>query len=831
VLDGLVVIDLSEGVAGPIATMLLADQGAQVTKIERPGGDPTRAWSGARVWHRGKRSAVVDLHDAAGRRRLQALAEQADVVVESWSPGTAERLGADHATLAARNPRLISCSITAYGRDTPDARRPGWDALVAARTGLHWEQRGWPGGNLHRLAGHEAPLADLETPAGCIDGTPREGPVFPRSTWPSLGAAYCATVGISAALVARERTGRGQLVETSLVQGALAATVMAWQRVEDPDAPGLWSWVFDLRSPKGFFRCADGRWIQNWVPRPGFAFAAAAGDEIAAPTHLGRSRNDPDRLGMGVEDLIVLQHHQPAMRDAFARFPADEWVRVAAEANVPLQPVRTPEEALLDPVMLADGCVAEVDDPELGPLRQVGVAYRLERCPGAVQGPPPAVGEHTAEVVAEADDAAAVAPPASSDGLWAPGHMGAPTDSHAPPLAGVVVLDLGFAVAGPFGTQVLSDLGADVIKVNNLTDQHWHSSHIAFSCNRGKRSIAVDLKDPRGLAILHRLVERADVVHHNMRAQAAARLGIDDASLRRINPDLVYCHTRGFERDGPRAGSPGNDQTGAALAGVEWEDGGCADGGRPIWSLTSFGDTGNGFLSAIAVLQALYHRQRTGVGQAVDTSIVNAALLNTSYAWVTADGATAAERPHLDADQLGLGPLYRLYETADGWLCVAAVTDEHWDRLCKAIEQPELHADARFVSAGSRAEHGAALGAALEAVFAKRSAVEWQGVLDGHGVPAEVSSPDFALRVFDDPVMRARGWVTRYRQAQVGEMDQFGLLVDLAGSPGQVGGPPLVVGDHTREILTELGYAPEDVDDLLAARVVLVADAAVPPPA
>src|SRR3546814_918281 len=162
----------------------------------------------------------------------------------------------------------------------------------------------------------------------------------------------------------------------------------------------------------------------------------------------------------------------------------------------------------------------------------------------------------------------------------------------------------------------------------------WHRVHIAYMANRGKKSITLNLKDPRAMKILLDLVRQADVVQHNMRYDAAERLKIDYESLKAIKPDLIYCHTRGFER-GVRAGLPGNDQTGACLSGIQFEDGGMGRSesgvdGRPLWSFTSFGDTGNGFLSAIAICNALYHRDRTGEGQFVDHSIINAALLNPS---------------------------------------------------------------------------------------------------------------------------------------------------------------------------------------------------------
>ena len=158
------------------------------------------------------------------------------------------------------------------------------------------------------------------------------------------------------------------------------------------------------------------------------------------------------------------------------------------------------------------------------------------------------------------------------------------------------------------------------------------------------------------MAILHELVATADVVQHNMRYDAAVRLGVDYESLREIKPDLIYCHTRGFEH-GERELLPGNDQTGAALAGPDWLDGGLDHDGMPLWPVISLGDTGNGFLSAIAMVQALYHRDRTGEGQFVDTSIIYAQLLNASIAWITPDGSRHGDRPQLDAMQLGWNAL------------------------------------------------------------------------------------------------------------------------------------------------------------------------------
>jgi crotonobetainyl-CoA:carnitine CoA-transferase CaiB-like acyl-CoA transferase len=807
VLAGIEVLDLTWGIAGPMATMLLADHGALVTKIEPPGGDPFRAQAGYHVWHRGKRSAVLDLKSGPDRDTFGALAERADVVIESFAPGVTERLGIDYPTLSAANDRLVYCSITAYGRGTRDAGRPGYDALVQARTGLQWEQQGWPGGVYH-LTGKDAPLGEVEIPNGAVDRAAGPRPVFVASRWPSVGACHLAAIGISAALLAREKTGHGQWVETSLLQGAMGASAALWQRAENPDVPGYASWIYDGRAPKGLFQCADGRWVYYAFPSPGFVFNAAGQEELRAGEGTVLPRQDADRLGADQYELAVVMDLYPRLRQAFRRFTADEWVRVAAEVGVPLCHVLSPREAFSYPPFLEDGCVVEIDDPEVGRIRGCGVTYHLASSPGRVSGPVPGLGEHTAAVLSEA-----------------PRHRPRPPEPTGPeralptgPLSGIRVLDLGIALAGPWGAQVLSDLGADVIRVNALYDD-FLIGHQYICGGRGKRSVAVNLKDERGKAIVYRLAETADVAHLNIRGGAARRLGIDYESMRALNPRLIYCHTTGYER-GERAELPSNDGVGQSEAGVTWADGGGDDGGAPFWSPTALGDIGNGYLSAVAVIQALYERERTGRGQSVHTSITYAGLMNSSYTYLGSDGKEG-ESASLDANQTGLAALYHLYATAEGWLCLAAVTAEHWNALCAALGRDDLRQDPRFASAADRGAHDEELTRMLQDEFAGRSAVEWVSLLEAAGVPAEVSDPTWPLRMFDDPELIDRGWVTHYDHPELGRFDQHGLLWDFSATPSRIAGRPPMLGEHTTEILTEAGFSPDEIADLIGDGVVL----------
>lgn len=817
VFEGLRVLDLSWGISGPMATMLLSDQGADVTKIERPEGDPFREFSGSRVWSRGKRSAVIDLKNEHDLDVFRRLASKADIVVESFAPGTSKKLGVSYEDLRAINPTLIYCSITAYGRDGEHSDRPGYDALVAARTGQLWENRGRVGGTIALISGGEGMMPGLEPPTQeCWAGPARSGPLFSGVPWPSVTAAYQATIAVAAALRVRERTGFGQHVHTSLLQGVLGNTVGAWQRAEKHDAPWFESWIFDPRGPKGIWKSSDGNWMHQWNALPSFVLGTAeaekarrAGAEGEGNWEVTAPKNAGLRIGTDPQDMVILQHYDNELKEAMGSLTAEEWVKAGAAAGVPIQQVRSPEDALRDNSMLDDGCVMEVDDPEVGRIRQVGSVIRLSGCPTDIPGPAPLLGEHTHAVW---DEARAIAVPTVQE-------ADAATAIGDAPLAGIRVLDLGLAVAGPFGTQLLSDLGAEVIKVNTSTDGYWFASHLATCCNRGKKSIAMDLKTPEGRDALYRLVESADVVEHNMRYDAATRLGVDYESLKAIKPDLIYCHTRGFER-GHRDSSPGNDQTGAALTGTSWLDGGTDNGGRPLWSLMSAGDTGNGYLAALGVVEALYHRDRTGEGQFVDTSIVYAHLFNASMTWTAPDGSVTSDRPSLDEMSLGWSALYGLYETSNGWICLAALDDASWRALCTTVDRADLLVDNRFDDSITRKANDTDLRGVLTGIFAGEDAEAWFKVLDQAGVPCEIVSKGFAFDLFDNEEFKDKGWTTRYTHGGVGALDQFGLLFDFDRTPGRVAGPPPLVGAHTHEILSEAGYSADEIHKLIENKVV-----------
>jgi len=384
-------------------------------------------------------------------------------------------------------------------------------------------------------------------------------------------------------------------------------------------------------------------------------------------------------------------------------------------------------------------------------------------------------------------------------------------------LEGVRLIDFGQYLAGPFGPMIISDLGAEVIKVEPVTGDGMRlASKPFFGCQRGKRDIALNIKEPRGLAIALELVRTADVVHHNMTAGVATKLGIDYQDCRQVKPDIVYCNTWAYGFEGPLARFGGLDPLYQASSGLEHESGAVHEGNVPLYYRFGMCDASNAMLSVVAVLGALYHRKRTGEGQEVWTSLFDGGAIFTSDAHLV--GGVPAPRPHLDKELMGVSATYRLYRTQDDdWICVAALTDDDFRTLCTVLGVAEIVDDERFGTAANRAEHRRQLETILEPRFRTKTARFWTRTLDDAGVPNEVpvDTQGGEAPLFDSDNVEL-GLVARYAHPLLGEMRQFGELIEFSETPGRVAGPPPLVGQDTRAVLRELGHRDPEIDALIA---------------
>jgi crotonobetainyl-CoA:carnitine CoA-transferase CaiB-like acyl-CoA transferase len=390
------------------------------------------------------------------------------------------------------------------------------------------------------------------------------------------------------------------------------------------------------------------------------------------------------------------------------------------------------------------------------------------------------------------------------------------------PLSGVVVLDLGQYLAGPYGAMILADLGAEVIKVEPLHGDSMRLAGTPFvGCQRGKLDIAVDVKSPEGLEVVLRLAELADVVHHNMTKGTAARLGIDDASLRKRNPNLVHCNTYAYGAEGPLSDFGGLDPLYQAACGLEYEAGPVAEGNPPLNLRFGMTDTANAMVSVVGVLAALFHQRRTGEGQDLWTSLLNGAAIFSSDVFLV-EGKPGPTRPALDRNQTGVSPCYRLYETQDGWIQVAALGPGQWSALCLLLGRPDLDC---FDTVGARIDARSEIEGILEQSFRGRTAAAWQLALTEAGVAVEVSvdTNDGEVPLHDADNERL-GLVAEYPHPTLGRIRQFGALVDFSETPTGPFGPPPMMGEHTRPIMVRLGYSTAEIDDLLSRGVIYETD-------
>jgi crotonobetainyl-CoA:carnitine CoA-transferase CaiB-like acyl-CoA transferase len=371
-LDGVRVLDLSWGIAGPLGTLLLAEQGADVIKVEPPGGDPFRDYNGYAVWNRSRRSVTIDLKQAAGVEAFRKLAAEADVIVETFRPGVMDRLGIGYETISELNPRLVYLSCPAYPEGHRLAQRPGYDALVQASSGQQWEQPGW-----------------------------RPGPIFLHMPMPSMGAMFLVPTGIITALIARENTGRGQHVRTSLFQGALLYTTQIWSWV--PAAGPAYYGTMAKTYPPGvhqemIFEVADNEYVHSSI-MSGLKPIKSQDALLGLP-----DPSDPEKYMMlSPEERAELT---PKRRAAYKERKREPLLKEFRENNHAIEAVESMEYALgangaAHPQLVANGMIATVDDPVLGHTTQVGVPIHLAGTPGAIQGPRPTPGQHNAEIFGE----------------------------------------------------------------------------------------------------------------------------------------------------------------------------------------------------------------------------------------------------------------------------------------------------------------------------------------------------------------------------------------------------------------------------------------------
>ncbi|MFQ5939684.1 MAG: CaiB/BaiF CoA transferase family protein [Alphaproteobacteria bacterium] len=396
------------------------------------------------------------------------------------------------------------------------------------------------------------------------------------------------------------------------------------------------------------------------------------------------------------------------------------------------------------------------------------------------------------------------------------------------PLAGLKVIELAHIMAGPVCGLMLADMGADVIKVEKVPEgddtrrmvpPRIDGESAAFlMMNRNKRGLAVNLKHEVGPEVLRRLLSQADVVTENYRRGTMERLGLGYDALRHDNPGLIYCEVSGFGRTGPYADRAGFDLIAQGMSGLmsitgEGPDRQPVKVGAPVTDITA------GILAAMGVVAAYVHRMRTGEGQRVDTSLFEAGIVHTY--WQSAICFATGVSPAPMGSAHPLNAPYQAFETADGWITIGAANQANWLRLVEVVEAPELAADPRFKDNPARMAHLDELVVELSARFRRRSTAAWLGRLDKAGVPA---GPVLGIaEMHRDEQTLARRMVLEVPHKRAGTVNALGLPVKFSQTPGAVARGAPVYGEHTREVLRELGYADGEIDHLVQVGAIVAA--------
>jgi len=827
-LAGLRVLDISNTSTGAQTSQFLCDYGAEVVHVEPPGGSPLRAIPGCPLWGRGKKSIELDLKSPDDLAVARGLAATCDVFIETFRPGVAERLGLGYEALRADSPRLVYTSITGFGRQGPYANVKGYEGLVLASLGGFYT-------------------------FGML--TEREGPAFVSTPFGSYSAAQTALQGTLAALVEREHSGAGQRVEANLVQGISSQSTYGWymhliasRYPEAFQATG----VFDadgVPNASLYFRLvvaltADGQWLQfsQTQPRLFKAFIDSLG--------LAWMREDPKWKTLpDFDDPATRREFWERLLTAVRAKSFSEWQQIFAdEPDVWAEVFRSGHELLDHPQLVHDGQIVEIIDPERGAVRQPAALVRMTATPARLDRPAPRRDEHAAELrarAAESVTAGSGAGGAASSATSESGRSASGRLPSEPPLAGVAVLELGTFFAAPYGATILTDLGARVIKIEQLDGEPMRNL-VAFpeaggaKVLQGKESVAIDIRTDEGRELVYEITRRCDLVLQTFRAGVADRLGYGPEQLRAINPNLVYLTAPGYGVDGPCGHKPAFAPTiGAGSGMAQRNTGGNVPANADLtldevkrYSRRLQTSVSTEFVQAdgvaalgvgSALVLGLLARERGAGGQAMLTS-----MLSTAAHALSDDMVDYPNRPPLpapDPDLYGLNALYRLYHAADGWVFLAAPADAEWQPLIEALTVSApgngLDADPRFADAAGRREHDGELSDAIGAILSTRPAEDWERDLLAADVGCVVAREmSVEERLMSDDFGRASGYLADIDHPTFGEHPRLAPFNRFSRS-ATVALPGQLLGDSTDAVLSEIGVGADRIADLRARGIII----------
>ncbi|MCC7366675.1 MAG: CoA transferase [Dehalococcoidia bacterium] len=776
-LGDVVVLELGTGVAGPYCGKLLADLGAQVIKVEPPGGDPLRGdgplhngesaffnWLNA-----GKLGVELDAADA----RVRALAAKADIIVHGLMGAQADQF-----ETAAReaNSHAVIISITPYGRS---GERSHWKA---------------------------SPLTEYATSGyGYIAGDPSRAPLslpgYQAEFHAGLHAATAALAGLSHA----RDTGEGQLVEISRQEAFL--NDHSWLTT-------IWTHqgVVQQRTGSLYAKCLDGYiFLFNLVAYPDLFVLTERFDKL-----------DDLELQLPLNWMARFAEVFEIFQAYAATRTKQEIYHATQELRIAVTPVSTMEDLANSTHLEARQYFGEVIAGGAS-FKAPGFPYKLTGTPCAVQGPAPALGQHNEQVFAPRFE-------------WANAAVPHHRPVHAPetpqgPLAGLRVIEMTANWAGPIAGRHLADLGADVIKIelatkpatralawvaNDLWPEHFNRSGYFNKLNRNKRTVCLNVADPAGRAAFLQLIETADVLIENNSARVMGQLGIGWDTLEQLNPRLVMCSMSGFGATGPErnySAYGSNIETASGLASLLGYD-----NTQYFGTGTFYADPVTGNHGSVAILAALHARRTTGKGQWIDMALLEA--VNPFIAQQFLEYSVTGAVPQPMGNRSAVYSPQDVYPTfgTDCWLALTVRDGEEWDGLCTVLGRDDWKQDDSLRSAEGRRARAAEIDEAIRTWLSVLDHVTAAEKLQEAGVPAAPVMPNWQLA--SDNHLHDRGYFVRIRHPEAGTFNFPGFPWRFSRTPASVRRPAPMFAEHNREVFAGvIGMSEDEIEALYAAGV------------
>ena len=785
VLAGIRVLDLA-GLAGQYAGRLLADLGAEVIKIEPPGGDPVRflpPFAGDQpgpdrglrwlAYNSNKSSVVIDIETDNGRQQLLDMAQSADVLLDSFNPGHLDSIGLANDALAEANPRLITVSVTPFGESGPYA--------------------GYAGSDLHAIA-----MSGLTTIQGDDEQPPAAAPLDQAYILANTHAAH----GVFYALMARRKTNKGQHVEVSM-QEVLANIFYQVIRYSATSEIGERIGASGNLAPYNIYRCKDG-WVSlavllapqarvffDWMGEP------ALQDEFWYPLI--------NRQGENMQFIDAL------VRPFIEQFTVAEFVEEAQSRRLAAAPVNRPGD-FADNVQFAErDYFTTVEHPEIGEYPLPGPPFRMSETPIAPPKPAPLLNEHTPPVTQQAPPVTHRSPPVTEE----PPSVTLSLSKGILPLEGVRVLDFTRIWAGPYCTRQLADYGAEVIKVeSSLFDTNNRQGTMPFvaDLNRNKHGITLDLHHDEARNVAKRIAAVSDLVIDNFALGVIDRFGLGYEELKKINPDIIQISMPGWGSIGPLRDHVAFGFSLVSVSGLSytWGHPESEPNARCKFDYPDFLIAS---LTALAALAAIYHKAETGHGQHVEMAQVEAvgntmAMPFMDYKLNGRPGEPVGNRHPLHAPH-GIYPALG----HDAWCAIACETDAQWQSLVEALGSPAWALVPDYATQEGRKANEDALNAGLSEWTRTQTPRQVMHLLQRAGVAATAVLDGEGL--YWDPHLRDRGYIHTLDHPDWGVLEQPGVTVRLSETPGGSRMPSAALGQHNTYVLQKiLNLSNEEIQAL-----------------